>query len=107
MLLGKEWMTLSKAGGMLFSLHIVIPVFAFLRRALKKGNPMHFFKTFVGGFLFKLIGILAGVWWVFKYSSLDRNDFLIGSLVFLFTLQISEAIYFWGFSKEQFGEQSN
>jgi len=53
----------AKIIGALLALTAVLPVFIFVRRALATGSPNRLLGTFVGGFLFKLVIILAGVWW--------------------------------------------
>ena len=85
----------AKIIGALLALTAVLPVFVFLRRALATGSPNRLLGTFVGGFLFKLVIILAGVWWAVAKAKLDVVAFTASSMAFLFAFQVCEALYFW------------
>ncbi len=88
-----------KLYGWLSALAIVAIPFIVILKAFQSGSSNFFMGAFVGGFLFKLIALLLVVWWAVSIVGFDKLDFSISCLSFLFALQVSEAIYFWGRGK--------
>ena len=87
---------LDKVAGVLLAAAAVLPVFLLLKRAMASGSTNRVLGVFVGGFLFKLVFILAGVWFAVSRAGLDMVGFTVSCLAFLFVLQVCEALYFWG-----------
>lgn len=89
----------TKLIGMGASVVVMIIPFIVLYKAFSSGSVNFFMGSFVGGFLFKLVALLLIVWWAVAVAGYDKIDFSISCLSFLFALQISESIYFWGRGK--------
>ncbi len=89
----------TKILGMASSFAVMLIPFIILYRAFYSGSVNFFMGSFVGGFLFKLVALLLIVWWAVAKAGYDKIDFSISCLSFLFALQISESIYFWGRGK--------
>jgi len=72
-----------------------LPVFYLLRSALRKGDANVVLGTFVGGFFFKLVLLLFGVWAGVKLARWPINGIMVSILSFIFAFQVIEALYFW------------
>jgi len=105
LLTGRPWVSPVKAAGLLLAAIVVVPVFLLLRRATSSGKPTRLTGVFVGGFLFKLVVVLAGVWWAVSRAGWDVADFTVSCLAFLFAFQLCEALYFWGIMEQGNTEQ--
>jgi F0F1-type ATP synthase assembly protein I len=87
---------IAKMGGMALALVAVVPVLFLIKSALTTESTNRLLSTFVGGFLFKLIFILIGVWLAVSLLKWEVIPFTVSCLSFLFALQVCEALYFWG-----------
>jgi len=94
---GGPGLDLIKAAGILLAALTVLPVFALLVRAIRSGDSKRVLKTFVGGFLFKLIVLIVGVWWGVSRAGWDVTRFTVSCLSFVFAFQVCESIYFWAY----------
>ena len=101
LMVGEIGVNLIKASGVFASVVIVGPVFLLLRRAMATGSMNRILGTFVGGFFFKLIGVLLIVWLIVGKAGWNQIDFTVSCLAFLIAFQIAEAIYFWGGSNKR------
>ena len=92
---GEPLLNLHKAAGLGLAMITVLPVFFMLIRAMSGGDTKKILRTFVIGFFFKLIVLLAGIWLGLAKSGLEITSFTVGCLAFVFAFQICESIYFW------------
>lgn len=83
-----------KAAGLVLSLAAFVPVFIVLIRNLDYGKPAKFLAVFVGGFFFKLLVVLAGIWYGIMRLNWNTIDFVVSTMAFLFALQIFESLFF-------------
>ncbi|MCF7810737.1 hypothetical protein K9N50_07080 [bacterium] len=89
-----------KIAGIILATLTVLPVFGLLIKFNKAGNPKLLLGTFVGGFFYKLVVLLVGIWWATSKAGLDTIDFAVSCLTFMIAYQISESLYFWTQKKE-------
>lgn len=92
---GEPVLNLYKAAGLGLAMITVLPVFFMLIRAMNGGDTKKILKTFVVGFFFKLIVLLAGIWLGLAKAGWEITSFTVSCLAFVFAFQICESIYFW------------
>ncbi|NQU06532.1 MAG: hypothetical protein HQ568_10595, partial [Calditrichaeota bacterium] len=68
--------------------------------AKKAVKTKQLLAVFVGGFLYKLIILLIGIWWATARAGMDTMDFAVSCMAFMIAFQISESLYFWASTKE-------
>ena len=88
--------SITKIGGVALAIIAVMPVFFLINKALTSESTSRVLGTFIGGFLFKLVIILLGVYLTVALLGWDVIPFTVSCLSFLFALQVCEALYFWG-----------
>jgi len=93
-LLGNTGINMVKIAGGGLALLVFLPVFLMLKRQISSGDSMRFMKTFVFGFVFKLVILLVVFWLVISKLHWDTMDFVVGNMVFLITFQGYESLYF-------------
>lgn len=86
-------LSLTKGLGVALALVAFVPVFVALKRSFRSNSAPKLLKTFVGGFIFKLVVISGGVYAAFK-TALPVLPFVASCLAFLMALQVGEAVYF-------------
>jgi len=94
--LGHPGLNITKIAGIFLAFVAFLPVFIALKRTLGVIEPEKFLAIFVGGFFFKSIIVLVGIWYAISRIGLDKIDFAISVLAFILVLQIFESIYFLG-----------
>jgi len=99
-LVGHQGIGTTKLAGIVLAALAVLPVFGLLIRAKKAVKPKQLLAIFVGGFFFKLIILLIGIWWATTRTGMDTIDFVISCMAFMIAFQISESLYFWASTKE-------
>lgn len=92
---GEPVLNLHKAAGLGLAMVTVLPVFFMLIHAMNTGETTRILIIFFGGFLFKLIILLAGIWLGVGKLDLEMTSFTVGCLAFVFAFQICESLYFW------------
>lgn len=85
----------AKVAGVGLALITFLPVFLLMRKAVGLGDVKLVMWTVAGGFLFKLLALLIGVWVAVKVMHWNTLDFTVACLSFVLVLQIMEAGYFW------------
>ncbi len=105
-LLGNTGMNTIKLAGGGLAVLVFLPVFLILKREMTSGDSVKFVKTFVVGFLFKLIVLLAAFWIAISKLKWDTMDFVVGNMVFLIMLQGYESLYFMKMQKNNEQEHS-
>jgi len=93
--LGGNGLSAPKICGAATSLLLIVPVWLLLLLKSDSPNPIRFLVLFLGGFAYKLAGLIIAVVWVVRYSSWNHSDFLIGLVPLLIALQLSESLSFW------------
>jgi len=96
LMIGHQGFGVVKLAGLLLATLAVIPVFAILIKTKSAGRSNLFLGVFVAGFFYKLIILIAGIWWVISKIGWDSIDFTVSCLAFMFAFQICESLYFWG-----------
>ena len=99
-LVGHQGMGTAKLAGLVLAALAVLPVFGLLIRAKKAVKSKQMLTVFVGGFLYKLIILLFGIWWATTRAGMDVTDFVVSCMAFMIAFQISESLYFWASKKE-------
>ncbi len=102
-IIGKPGVNYVKIGGVALSVFAFLPVFIVLVKSLGRESVTFFLAIFVGGFVFKLVIILAGIWFFVARLDWDVIDFVISCMIFMLVFQLYESLYFWG-KKEEFNE---
>ncbi len=92
---GEPVLNLHKAAGLGLAMVTVLPVFFMLIRAMNTAETRKVLIIFVGGFFFKLIVLLIGIWLGLAKVGWEITSFTVGCLAFVFAFQICESIYFW------------
>jgi hypothetical protein len=90
----------AKVAGLLLATILVVPVWLLLAKAFRSQNTTGLIFLFVGGFLFKLVGLTAMTFWVVRMSGWNSTEYLSGCIPLLIALQTSESLYFWRKSSE-------
>jgi|GEM_PF-4309935 len=85
-----------KLAGILLATFLVVPVWILLALNTHHQTATRWLIIFLGGFLYKLLGMTGSLIWVVRLSGWDVVQFLTGCLPLLIALQISESIFFWG-----------
>ncbi len=99
-LVGHQGIGTAKLSGIFLAALAILPVFGLLIRAKKAVKPKQLLAIFVGGFLYKLIILLIGIWWATARAGMDTIDFVISCMAFMIAFQISESLYFWASTKK-------
>jgi len=86
---------IAKVAGVILAAVTVLPVFYWLTRRIKSGNPSQVLFTFVAGFLYKLIVLMAGIWLGLTVAGWEMTGFVASCLAFVFAFQVCESLYFW------------
>ena len=89
---------LPKLAGIGLALIAFLPVFILIRKSIGDDpeSANRLLGVFIGGFFFKLLVVLIGVWVGVSRLKWSNMDFVVPCLVFLFSLQVFESVYFWG-----------
>ena len=85
-----------KVWGIALAAVAFLPVLFTLKRVMASGNANKILAVFLGGFLFKLVLIIVGIYLGSRAFRADLTAFTVSCLAFLFAMQVCEAIYFWG-----------
>ncbi len=93
--IGSNQMLPAKLAGVGLALVVFVPVFYLLRKAVGQGDFNLVMWVLVGGFFFKALALLIGVYVAAKVLHWNVMDFAVGCLSFVFALQVVEATYFW------------
>jgi len=86
---------LSKLAGVALAAATVLPVFYWLAKRIGNGNPKQVLLTFVVGFFYKLIILMAGIWLGLTVAGWEMTGFVASCLAFVFAFQVCESLYFW------------
>lgn len=92
---GDELISTPKVVGIALATAAFVPVFLMLRSALARGEMNLILGTFIGGFFFKLLILLAGVWAGVSLLNWPMLELTIATLSFIFVFQLIESLYFW------------
>ncbi len=92
---GRPGLDNAKIAGIVLASLVVLPVFFLLVRAMRSNNFKRVLKIFVGGFFYKLIVLVAGVWLGLAKIGWETAAFTVSCLVFVFAYQVCESLYFW------------
>ena len=92
---GNAGLDIDKIAGIGLASLTVLPVFYILIRAMRSRETKTVLKTFIGGFFYKLIVLMAGIWLGLVKAGWDVTDFTVGCLSFVFAYQVCESLYFW------------
>ena len=95
MSIGKPVFNLTKLAGICLAAITVIPGFLYLRKMKRTGDTKAVLKALIGGFLYKLVVLLIGVWLALSKAGLDTTNFVVSCLVFVFAFQVCESLFFW------------
>jgi len=85
----------AKVAGIALALAAFVPVYYLLKRAVGLGEFTLVIWVLIGGFFFKTLALLIGVYIAAKVLEWDVTDFAVGCLSFVVAFQIVEAGYFW------------
>lgn len=92
---GKPVFNLIKFYGFLLAVITVFPAFLFMIKVKRSEEFNQVLKGIVGGFFYKLLALLLGVWLAISRFELDTVNFVVSCLAFVFAFQVCESLYFW------------
>ena len=84
-----------KIAGVVLAAVTVLPIFFLLAKRIKSGSPKKVLATFVVGFFYKLIVLMAGIWLGLSKVGWEVASFTASCLAFVFAFQVCESLYFW------------
>jgi hypothetical protein len=85
----------AKLAGVILAAVTVLPVFYWLTKRIRSGNPRQVLLTFVVGFFYKLIVLMAGIWLGLTVAGWEMTGYVSSCLAFVFAFQVCESLYFW------------
>ncbi len=85
----------AKLIGMGLAVLAFLPVFILLARNIGTDSFNTLLIIVVGGFLFKMLIVMIGIWAAVKKFDLPVVDLVVGCIALLLSFQAFEALYFW------------
>lgn len=85
----------AKLIGMALAVVAFLPVFILLMRNIGTESFNTLLVIVVGGFLFKMLVVLIGIWAAVKKFDQPVVELIVGCIALLLSFQAFEALYFW------------